>query len=117
MIRGWESIEVVSVTTTDSNRKPLSLGDKFHAEIVLDLNELSGNDIGIEAIFGQKENDEVKKILYKKEMDIVSSDSTLVTYACDIPSDRVGVFDYAFRIYPRNSLLANRQEFNLMKWL
>ncbi|MCX6267167.1 MAG: alpha-glucan family phosphorylase, partial [Bacteroidetes bacterium] len=50
VMRGWESIEVISVKTPDSNVKPLSLGESFKAEIVLDLNELSGTDIGIEVL-------------------------------------------------------------------
>ena len=48
LLRGWESIEVVSVVTPDSTQKPLDLGETFTAEIVLDMNELSGKDVGID---------------------------------------------------------------------
>ena len=117
MVRGWESIEVISVNVPDSNIRSFKLGEKFVAEIVLDLNEISPNDIGIEVIFGQKEMDEVKNIISKYEMEQIHSDNNIVTYKTHVFVTRSGVFDYAFRMYPKNPLLPHRQDFNLIKWL
>jgi alpha-glucan phosphorylase-like protein len=117
MLRGWESIEVVSVNMTDTNKNPLTLGETFHAEIVLKMNELSGADIGIEIIFGQKVNDQVERITHMQELKILSSNCNVITYACDIHAERVGVFDFAFRMFPRNAMMPHRQDFNLIKWL
>ncbi len=115
--QGWESIEVISVKTPDSNVKPLSLGESFKAEIVLDLNELSGTDIGIEVLFGKKINDEVKKPSFTEEMTLIRSEKNIVSFACDIPINQAGVYDFAFRLCPKNPLLPHRQDFNLVKWI
>ena len=117
VMRGWESIEVVSVKTPDSNLKPLSLGESFKAEIVLDLNELSGTDIGIEVLFGKKINDEVKEPSFTEEMTLMRSEKNLVAFACDIPINQAGVYDYVFRLFPKSPLLPHRQDFNLVKWI
>jgi glycogen phosphorylase/synthase len=117
VMRGWESIEVVSMKTPDSNIKPLSLGESFKAEIVLDLNELSGTDIGIEVLFGRKVNDEVKTPSFTEEMTMVKSDKNLVSFTCDIPINQAGVHDFVFRLFPKNPLLPHRQDFNLVKWI
>jgi phosphorylase/glycogen(starch) synthase len=117
MIRGCESIEVVSVNMPDSSQRPFKLGERFVAEIVLDLNEISPNDIGIEVIFGQKEMDEVKEIFYKNEMEIVKVEDRQVTYRTQIFITRSGVFDYSFRMFPKNPLLPHRQDFNLTRWI
>jgi glycogen phosphorylase/synthase len=117
LIRGWESIELVNIVKTDSTRKPLVLGEVFAAEITLNMNELSGTDIGIEILFGQKVNDEIDHITYKEEMQMTSVDGNKVTFKCEIPSNQGGVFDYAFRVFPKNPLLPHRQDFNLIKWL
>jgi len=117
VLRGWESIEVVSIKTPDSNLKPLSLGESFKAEIILDLNELSGTDIGIEVLFGKKVNDEVKEPAFIEEMNLVKSEKNIVSYACDITINQAGVYDFVFRLYPKNSLLPHRQDFNLIKWI
>lgn len=117
VIRGWESIEVVSVKTPDSNIKPLSLGESFKAEIVLDLNELSGTDIGIEVLFGKKINDEVKEPSFKEEMTMVTAEKNLVSFTCDIPINQAGVYDFVFRLFPKSPFLPHRQDFHLVKWI
>ncbi len=117
MVRGWESIEVVSVNVPDSNRHPFKLGEKFIAEITLDLNEISPDDIGIEVIFGHKIMEEVKNITSKYEMKIVKTKDNIVTYKSEIFATRSGVFDYAFRMFPKNPMLPHRQDFNLVRWI
>jgi len=117
MLRGWDSIEVVSLKTTDSDKKPLGLGEKFYAELVLHLNELDGDDIGVELLFGQKDDDVVDSVISCHEMPITRNENNMVTFYFGMPANKVGVFDYAIRVYPKNILLAHRQEFSLMKWL
>jgi phosphorylase/glycogen(starch) synthase len=117
VLRGWDSIEVVSIKTPDSTLRPLSLGESFQAEVILDLNELSGTDIGIEVLFGKKINDEVKEPTFIEEMTVVKSDKNLVSYACSITITQAGVYDFVFRLFPKSSLLPHRQDFNLVKWI
>jgi len=117
VMRGWGSIEVVSLKTPDSNVKALSLGESFKAEIVLDLNELSGTDIGIEVVFGKKINDEVQEPSFIEEMTLTRSEKNIVVFACDIPINQAGVYDFVFRLFPKSPLLPHRQDFNLVKWI
>jgi len=117
MVRGWESIEVISVSVPDSSKRAFKLGEKYVAEIVLDLNEISPDDIGVEVIFGHKDKDVVKNIVYKNEMVRVKSENSIVTFKTQIFVTRSGVFDYAIRVFPKNPLLPHRQDFNLLKWL
>ncbi|MEI6122571.1 MAG: alpha-glucan family phosphorylase [Bacteroidota bacterium] len=117
MLRSWESIEVIAISTTDSNKKPLGMGEKFFAEIILKLNELNDNDVGIEILFGQKNNDIVDKILFLHEMKVTETKQNEVTFYYEMPAMMVGVFDYSFRLFPKNPLLTYRQDFSLMKWL
>jgi phosphorylase/glycogen(starch) synthase len=115
--RGWESIEVVSVSMPDSTKKPLRLGENFVAEIVLNVNELTPNDIGLEVLFGQKINDEVKKIAFIEEMTVAGVDGNIVNYFIEIRTEQAGVYDFAFRLYPKHPLLPHRQDFNLVRWI
>jgi len=117
VLRGWESIEVVSVKIPDSNQKPLELGESFRAEIILDLNELSGTDVGIEVLFGKKVNDEVKEPSFIEEMNLIRTDKNIVSFACDIQINQAGVYDFVFRLFPKSALLPHRQDFNLVKWI
>ena len=93
------------------------MGEKLKTEVTLDLNELDANDIGIEIVFGQKKNDEIHDIIFVNEMKPTKIDGKIVTYSTDIFVTKAGVFDYAFRIFPKNDLLPHRQDFNLLKWI
>jgi glucan phosphorylase len=117
VLRRWDNIEVVSVSMPDSTIKPLRLGENFVAEIVLNVNELSPNDLGMEVIFGQKENDEVKRITSIEEMTVAGVDGSIVTYFIEMRTEQPGVYDFAFRLYPKHPLLPHRQDFNIIKWI
>ena len=117
IMRGWKSMEIVSVNLPDSTAKPLLLGDVFKAEVVINLHELSHDDIGVELVFGHKIMDEVREALWIQELDFVQSTNGLSLYSCEFNMKKSGVFDYAIRIYPKNELLPHRQDFNLLRWI
>lgn len=117
ILRGWDSIEVISVKVPDSTKKPLRLGENFVAEIVLNVNELSANDIGMEVLFGHKEKDEVKTISFVEDMTVAGVKGNIVTFFIEIPTLKAGVVDYAFRLSPRHPLLPHRQDFKLVRWI
>jgi len=117
VINGWEDIQVEEMNLPDPNTGSLSLGEVFIAEITLNMNGLSPSDIGVEIIFGKKENDEVKSIYRKEELIISRSERNHVTFRCEIPSKNAGVYDYSFRLYPKNESLPHRQDFPLIKWI
>jgi alpha-glucan phosphorylase-like protein len=113
---GWQHLDVIRIAVPDPARKYLALGDDFVAEIELKLNGIKADDLGIDILFGLKEMDSVKKIVHKEEMKLVDSAPGTAKFTCKISMEKVGIYHYAFRIYPKNKLLANRQDFNLIKW-
>ena len=50
-------------------------------------------------------------------MKMTSDENHFVTYYCEIPITSAGVFDFAFRIFPKNNLLPHRQDFSILKWI
>ena len=41
----------------------------------------------------------------------------VATFVCNMVPDRTGTYEIATRMYAKNSLLAHRQDFELVKWL
>ncbi len=117
MFSGWEKIEVLEVNVPDPSISPIALGGVFHAEIILDLNDISGEDIGIEVLFGQKANGEVKKLVWVKEMEMKKLEGSRVSYSCNLTMEQAGVYDYVFRIFPQSPMLAHRHSIKLVRWL
>jgi phosphorylase/glycogen(starch) synthase len=117
VLREWDNIQVISLNLPDSTQKPLILGESFRAEIVLDLAELSPEDIGIEILFGRKVNDEIKEPLLVSRMTLVKAERNIATYNIDIPFNQAGVYDFTLRLFPVNPELPHRQDFSIVKWI
>ncbi|MDR1739870.1 MAG: alpha-glucan family phosphorylase [Bacteroidales bacterium] len=113
VLNRWEKIKMRSSTYLESTNNELFLGDIAHFEIMLDLAGLSNEDIGVEVVFGQKQNDEMKEILFVCPLHAQKEEGV---YVADFEIPTSGVFDFAFRVYPKNELLPTRQEFPIVKW-
>ncbi|MFO8068304.1 MAG: alpha-glucan family phosphorylase [Bacteroidales bacterium] len=114
--RDWESIEVIEKQLMNTSDKALLLGDKFHARIILDVNEINPDDIGVEVVFIEDSFDEIELVLVE-EMKKVNADKSIVSYECEVPANKAGVFNYGFRIFPKNQLMPHRQDFSLVRWI
>ena len=117
IIRGWDSIEVISKKLMSNSGKSIRLGELFKAELTVDLNELSKSDFGVEVVFTQKNLEGLPEIKSVYEMDSQINDQGQVIFSCEIPAKRTGKFNYAFRMFPNSDMLPHRQDFALVKWL
>ena len=114
----WDKIEITDMEVFDSTNKALDLGTDFTARITLDLKGLSANDIGIELIFMQehKGGDE-QEITGKEELKLIEEDQSKAMYACAITPQKSGVYNYGFRMYPKNEKLVYKHDFPLLRWI
>ena len=90
------------------------LGEKINIKIVLDIGKLSINDIGVEIIIYGNTFEEGYFI---KEFSILGLKGQEVTYECILRMEQAGSFEYAFRVFPKNENSAQRQDFDLVKWI
>ncbi len=111
--RSWESIEVVSVNIPRDENGVFHIGINYTAEVVIDLNELAPENIGIEIVF----TDENKKFIRKQEFNLVNYTDGKATYTVDISPTMPGQFNYGIRIFPKHEDLPHRQDFSLVKWI
>jgi len=114
--RGWDSIDVVSVNLPDANEEPLTLGKTYHCEVVIDLNEISENDLGVELITGSGIVNNIK-ILSVNEFTLKNVTDRKALFVIDISLLKPGLLHYGIRIFPKNPLLPHRQDFCYVKWI
>lgn len=114
----WENIQIVSEELPQAHQDhTLNLGDTFVARIEINLAQLSAEDVRVEILFGEKEDGEIKRIIYKEEMKVENLSNGNVLYSCAIPVERAGVYDYVFRVSPKSKSLAYPEDFPLIKWI
>lgn len=118
VFRSWESIEVISVKSPDISKESIVIGKEYLGEVILDLNELSPDDIGVEIVIAEMINDEKQiKLTYKQEFKLVDLKGRIATYQVDIVPTKTGAYDFGIRLFPKNKELPHRQDFNFLKWI
>ncbi len=113
----WDEIEVIALDFPNTEREPFELGAEIVATITLRLPNLHIDDIGVEIIFSRKSGDEVEEIVNSIPLKPVSFKSGIAKYQREISITQAGVFNFAFRVYPRNADLPHRQDFGIMEWI
>ncbi len=117
VLRHWDGINIVGFSHPDVSREPVSLGENYRAEVVLELNELDPSDIGVEIVipdFSTGEDQEATT--YSKEFDLVKQENGQTFYNIEVSPARSGVLNYGIRIFPKHVNLPHRQDFALVKW-
>lgn len=116
--RSWDDIDVVSIDFPSSSKKAYNYGEDYNGEVVLDLKELSNEDIKVELVLSNAvENGDRQKIIYTQELVLDKKVDTVAFFKLKLPLSNPGVFDYGLRIFPYNENLAHRQDFTYIRWI
>ena len=114
--RAWKSIEVVSRTNPDASYV-LSPKNDLDVEVVLNLGDLTPDDIGLEMLFATSDRKRQLHIQDKCEFKLVEFNDGIAKYQASILPERSGMYQVATRMYAKHPLLPHRQDFGLVKWL
>jgi phosphorylase/glycogen(starch) synthase len=116
--RSWESIEVLSVKTPDVLREQIMVGSEYKCEVVVDLNELDPEDIGVEFLIVEMLSENGRATLYEqKEFHLTSVNGRTAVYEVSLLPMKTGAFEFGIRMFPKNPALPHRQDFSLVKWV
>ncbi len=111
--RAWSNISVVEASVFEKGKDLVRMKQVYKGRVVLDLNEISPADVGVELVL--TENGERIVAVYEFKLDNTSADKAV--YEADVVIEQPGTFCYGIRIFPKNRNLPHRQDFGLVKWI
>ncbi|MGN1215363.1 MAG: alpha-glucan family phosphorylase [Candidatus Cryptobacteroides sp.] len=114
--REWKNIEVISITQPNTSYS-LSEENNLVVEAVLNLGDLTPEDIGVEMVFATLDHKHKIHIQETYELEVVSFQDAVATYRRSILPDKTGMYQVAIRMFAKNALLPHRQDIDLVKWL
>lgn len=118
VFRGWESIEVLSVKTPDVVKEQIQVGQEYKCEVVLNTNELSPEDVGVEFLMVKTNADNGRiKLVDHREFKLAGVSGRTAIYEVTLLPVKTGAFDFGIRLFPKNPTLPHRQDFSLVKWI
>lgn len=117
MRREWPLIKFISASKLNNEAGALLLGTEYQAQIELFVGEIDPNDLGMEVILA--ENNKKGRLCVKEIFEYKLQDCSdgVATYICKITPDRTGAYQLVCRLFAKNSQMAHRQDFELVKWL
>jgi phosphorylase/glycogen(starch) synthase len=110
VFRNWDSLKITSLNFSEPIKKPLFLGEKYYGEVVLDLNGLSKDCIGIELVISELLPDGSTNIIETNELQLMKIEGRLAHYAIELIPPKPGSFNLGMRIFPKNEFLPHRQD-------
>lgn len=100
----------------DKSKQIISLGKSYQGKVVLDLGELSIDDIGVELVAMMKKDEKIDGVFTQESYPSLSRTGRPM-YSIEVTPDDPGIFMLGLRIFPKNILLPHRQDFALVKWV
>ncbi|MBN2813694.1 MAG: alpha-glucan family phosphorylase [Bacteroidales bacterium] len=113
MKRAWNNINVVEYHMFNNGSEVFEMDHVYEGRVVLDLNEISPSDIGVELVI--TENGE--RLVSTHEFALEKSAADKAVFSAKISIEQSGSFSYGIRIFPKNEHLPHRQDMNLVRWI
>ncbi len=113
----WNKIQVVQLEIMDTTNESISIGENFSPTIVLDLNGVPVHNVGVEVVFFKRLSETELDLKAVEEIKLTNLQGSRATFSTQLPINMAGVYEYGFRLFPKYRDLANRQDFELVKWL
>ncbi len=111
--RAWKNINVVESDIFDNRGEMFEMDKVYEGKVVLDLNEISASDIGVELVI--TENGE--RLISTHEFFLDKSTADKAHYSVKVSITQPGTFSFGIRIFPKNDYLPHRQDINLVRWI
>lgn len=64
--REWDTVQVDALILPDKSKQIISLGKSYQGKVVLDLGELSIDDIGVELVAMMKKDEKIEDLLHPR---------------------------------------------------
>lgn len=111
----WDQVQVISSSFNDNvlNNQPHT-GTEFDASCTIDTKGL-GDAIGVEVVV-YREQDGESRFLKRCPLETVKREGSVFTYELRDKLQEAGIFNFAFRMYPKNKDLPHRQDFAYVRW-
>ncbi len=118
VLEHWKNIKVVEYDFPDVTRGEFVVGNTYTGKVVLDLDGLSAEEIGVEMVHTRSgSGNEPLLFRGKKEFECTRVDGTLAEYTLSQKVTETGVFDIGFRIFPKHEHIPHRMDFPLVRWI
>jgi len=117
LTKNWKSVKFVSVAE-ENEKSEMQVNSTYKLTCEVDLGKLTPNDVEVQIYYGKVDDRYETDANNFVVMNFVetNSDLNIHSFTGEIKCKNTGNFGYTLRILPRNELLHNPFELNLIHW-
>jgi phosphorylase/glycogen(starch) synthase len=118
LLTHWKEIKVLEYDIPDVTREEFIVGKTYSGKVVLDLGDLSAEEIGVEMVHN-KNGGGLDQSFFRgtEKFECTRMEGSIAEYTFNQEVKETGLFDIGFRIYPKNELIPHRMDFPLVRWI
>ncbi|MFH0756630.1 MAG: alpha-glucan family phosphorylase [Bacteroidota bacterium] len=114
----WKNIQVLEYDLPNVNSDQFIVGVTYSGKVVLDLDGLSADEIGVEMVMtNSNPGYEEPHLLGIKNFSCTKSEGQIAEFSFEYEVEETGIFDIGFRIYPKHIHIPHRMDFPLVRWI
>jgi len=113
----WKKLEILSYSLEKPEDGVYHSGRSYKAEVILNINGLAPENIGIDFIITRVLHDGSHEFIASTELELVSTKESKSLYRLEMTPEKSGTFSYGLRLYPKHNDIPYRQDFYLIKWI
>ncbi|HDR68019.1 MAG TPA: alpha-glucan family phosphorylase [Bacteroidaceae bacterium] len=114
----WKNIKVLDYDFPNVTKEQFTVGQTYTGKVILDVDGLSPDEIGVEMIMADTGTDMVhSRIIEKLDFVCTKHENSIAEYTFVQQVEVTGQFDIGFRIYPKNDHIPHRMDFPLVRWI
>jgi len=118
ILEHWKNIKVLEYDFPDITREEFVVGNTYTGKVVLDLDGLSADEIGVEMVHTQSGSGHEPQVFRgRQEFECTRVEGSVAEYTFVQNVPETGVFDIGFRIYPKHEHIPHRLDFPLVRWI
>ncbi|HEU4716475.1 MAG TPA: alpha-glucan family phosphorylase, partial [Bacteroidia bacterium] len=114
--KSWNTIEVQSVKVHNATQKPFPVGEKMEMEVILSGGTVPPGNIGVEIVFTDAKQGN-RRIVMKRELDPSEPVPGKLCYSAAVAMENPGVYQYSFRLFPKNTLWQEPELSVFARWI
>lgn len=112
----WDGVKIISTQQIDISKEAILMGHSYTVKIEVDLNDLRGEEIGVEMILADQITSKEIRVVSRMELALIKQEGFIAQYELSATPTTTGSFDVAVRVFPKNPKLPHRMDFALVKW-
>lgn len=113
IMHSWHKMEILDVNLLERNTETIETGSIYDGEVVLRLNEIAPENVGVELVISENNRD----LISRQEFELQDGHNGTATYSIKASLHKPGTFQYGIRVFPKHERLPHRQDFGMLQWI